>query len=612
MALPSTDDFPCPDNQTPGAGNTSVMELSGEVGHYVITGKLGQGGMGEVYKAWHVRLQREVAIKFLLPTVGSGSFGVQRFLQEMAALGQLDHPHIVRATDAGEWQGRHYLVMEFLDGLNVNSLIKTTGPVSLANACAIVGQAASGLQYVYERGQVHRDLKPSNLFCTRTGVVKILDLGLVRLQGDGPESVLTRPGEVMGTYDYMAPEQARDAHAVDIRADLYSLGCTFYFVLTGRPPFAGLAAPTKLLAHAQQPPPSMAASRPDVPAALLAIVERLLAKQPADRFPTPAALIAGLQPWVDGADLRQLCSAIPPLGKPPPTTPPQQVVPVQELPTKQASPAPGPAPTRSWRLRATILAGVLFLLVGTVLAVWNFWDTTAVDNCVPEKPGTLVPGTSSLATKPGTASPTSAGSSVLEPGKWHPLLTQAPLLLQKPTKRHGFEQEKGEFWWETTDICLAQLGETLARDFDLEAEFHRSAPPAAHMGFFWGYHKAPDGAGKECYRYQVVSVRTLPSVQNLDARVEWNIYRLEKSPPAVAAKTMGSSDSPFLTFPTFRLTVQVRNDRLQGVQLNGKDVLKVSEKREIDVSGQGAFGLYGRLGAATVMQAKMLIHEQEK
>ncbi|MEJ7595713.1 MAG: serine/threonine-protein kinase, partial [Planctomycetaceae bacterium] len=216
---------------------------------YQIVAKLGEGGMGTIYKAVHQRLKKVVALK-VLPTSRIGDpAAVARFEREMEVLGQLNHPHIVQAFDAGEHEGQHYLVMEYVEGRNLSDIVRRCSPLSIADACLLISQAAAGLQYAHENGFVHRDIKPSNLMLATTGmksgpsvIVKILDLGLARALDQRPDAAapnaeLTTTGQVMGTLDYMAPEQGGDAHQVDIRADIYSLGATLYKLLTGYSPF---------------------------------------------------------------------------------------------------------------------------------------------------------------------------------------------------------------------------------------------------------------------------------------------------------------------------------------------------------------------------------------
>jgi serine/threonine protein kinase len=287
--------------------------LPKHLGQYQLLEKLGEGGMGAVYRALHMRLKRPVALKVLPAQLLHDERAVARFRREMEAVGKLDHPNIVRASDAGEDAGWHFLVMELVEGVDLAQLSALLGPFPVADACEVARQAASALQYAHEHGLVHRDIKPSNLLMTPAGDVKLLDLGLARLYGEQAVSeVLTATGAVMGTPDYMAPEQSFEPKAVDIRADLYGLGCTLYKLLTGRPPFDGPEYGTlaqKLLAHAQAPVPPIRVRRPEVPEALSAVLDRLLAKRPADRFGTPMEAEATLVSFASGQKLSELYAA---------------------------------------------------------------------------------------------------------------------------------------------------------------------------------------------------------------------------------------------------------------------------------------------------------------
>ncbi|MEX2287437.1 MAG: protein kinase [Planctomycetaceae bacterium] len=298
------------------APNDPLRQLDGvsHVREYEICDLLGEGGMGTVYRAFHSRLKRSVALKILAADRMRNPVAVERFEREMELVGRLDHPNIVRATDAGEFEGTHFLAMEYVAGQDLSRLVRRQGPLPVAVACELIRQAALGLQHAHEHGLVHRDIKPSNLMLTDGGIVKILDLGLARLHSETPvANDLTNPGELMGTVDYMAPEQATDTHNVDIRADLYSLGCTLYQLLAGEAPFSGSQYPStylKVKAHAEQPPPPIAARCPDVPEQLVNVLKRLLAKDPADRYATPAELVAALQPFGCAEDLTRFAYAI--------------------------------------------------------------------------------------------------------------------------------------------------------------------------------------------------------------------------------------------------------------------------------------------------------------
>jgi serine/threonine protein kinase len=286
------------------------------LGSYVLREQLGQGGMGAVFKARNWKLHKTVAVKLIRKERLAHPDAVKRFRREIQAAAQLNHRHIVHAYDADEVKGTTFLVMEFVeDAVDLDALVKNQGPLSVATACSYVHQAALGLQHAHEHGLVHRDIKPHNLLVVHgqravgskarpttphdpLPTLKILDMGLARWSsGDGPESSLTLTTEsaVMGTPDYIAPEQARASHNVDIRADLYSLGATWYFLLAGRVLFPGGTLTEKLLRHQMDEPRPIARLRPDVPAELAAVIHKLLAKRAEDRFQTPGELAALLE-----------------------------------------------------------------------------------------------------------------------------------------------------------------------------------------------------------------------------------------------------------------------------------------------------------------------------
>lgn len=323
------------------------------LGPYVLLERIGEGGMGQVYKSRQKMLNRVIALKVIRKECLENPRAVARFMREIRAAGQLSHPHIVRAYDADQVNGVYYIAMEYIDGIDLAHLVKKNGPLPVAQACEYIRQAALGLQHAHERGLVHRDIKPANLLMTKAvpsdrrrssgmiprpnldakksgltprldmqqyqwGLIKILDMGLVRCTDPftGRSAThLTQVGSVMGTPEFIAPEQARDSHASDIRSDIYSLGCTLYYLLTGQPPFPHGTLTEKLLQHQIDEPESVAvvrrhrfatqklpegAPRPTegdahIPAVIVKLVHRLLAKRPEDRFETPLDLANELQ-----------------------------------------------------------------------------------------------------------------------------------------------------------------------------------------------------------------------------------------------------------------------------------------------------------------------------
>ena len=297
------------DPVTAPVAEPSLSEL-GRLGEYELLAKLGVGGMGTVYKARQTRLGKIVALKVLASERTRDPRAVARFENEMKAVGQLSHSNIVQAYDARDIDGTTVLVMEYVDGVDLSKLVQRAGPLPIADACELVRQTAIGLQYIHENHLVHRDIKPSNLMLTPQGQVKILDLGLALLGSEQtPGKEVTSNGLAMGTPDYIAPEQADDSHRVNIRADIYSLGCTFYHLLTGRAPFSGPNYKTplnKVVGHARDTVPTAKTLRASVPDELSRIVERMMAKNPAARFATPAEAAAALAPFAAGCDLAGL------------------------------------------------------------------------------------------------------------------------------------------------------------------------------------------------------------------------------------------------------------------------------------------------------------------
>lgn len=414
------------------------------LGPFVLLERIGEGGMGQVYKARQRLLNRVVALKVIRKECLNNPKVVLRFQREIRAAGQLSHPHIVRAFDADQVNGTYYIALEFIDGVDLARLVADNGPLRVDQACEYIRQAALGLQHAYERGLVHRDLKPANLLVTRGiasdrrrssglilrpapyraspplaegaeslapqrqsgmlkrfepalhypfGVVKILDMGLARCTDAFPNQAsthLTQIGAVMGTPEFIAPEQARDPHNSDIRADLYSLGCTLYFLLTGQPPFPHGTITEKLLQHQFNEPVPVEVARRDglaawakskgrpaaaepmmhVPAAVVRLLRRLLEKDPDRRVQTPLELASELQTIVqklaDGALQRE-----------------EALERTAEMPALAAAAAPSsghsiihrtpPVPAGSFGARfalvSALLGGLVCIICATVLAV---------------------------------------------------------------------------------------------------------------------------------------------------------------------------------------------------------------------------------------------------
>ncbi len=267
-----------------------------KIGNYDLLEKLGTGGTGTVFKAMHRKMKRVVALKVLARNLCKDKSFVQRFQREIETLAQFSHPNIVMAYDADEAKVGHYLVMEFVAGHDLASVVQKRGVMGVAEAVGCILQAARGLAYVHSRKMIHRDMKPANLLRDAEGVVKVTDLGLARTgRGSLVSNSLTQAGGVLGTVDYMPPEQALDSTNLDHRSDIYSLGATLYYLLIGGPPYPGQTMIETILKHREAPIPSLMAARPDVPPALDELFQRMLAKTIEDRVQTMSEVVCSLE-----------------------------------------------------------------------------------------------------------------------------------------------------------------------------------------------------------------------------------------------------------------------------------------------------------------------------
>ena len=356
----------------------NVAPAPGEViGDYEILERIG-GNMALVYKARHRLLNKVRVLKLVPADCMADAARLARFDREMRVLGQLEHPNLVTAVDArtvGEW---HLVAMELIDGVDLQRLVKDNGPLSVADGCEVARQAALGLDYAHQHGLIHRDIKPSNLMLTRAGVVKVIDMGLA-LTRDDSTGHLTQTGLVLGTMSYCAPEQFRDASHVDIRADIYSLGCTLYHLIVGKSPYWQRKTFAEIVqAHLHEPFPNLTEARPDAPTELEAVLTRMTAKDPNGRFSTPREVVDALEPFARGAELTPLVPVKteqdPPhragSSKPSPTPFPQ--------PAASQSQSPSARWPRIAALLALLLgAGALFLVIFRHAPVVVFIDTTS-------------------------------------------------------------------------------------------------------------------------------------------------------------------------------------------------------------------------------------------
>ena len=279
------------------AGRTSGYRVD----RYTLLDLIGQGGMGRVYLARDTRLNRRVALKILSPERVNNPRAIARFQREARVGAQLEHENLVRIYDFGEANGRYYLVMEYIEGKTIGTMISEQGAVSLAITARLVRQIALGLEHAHRKGLIHRDVNPYNVLVTRDGIAKLADLGLAIDLMD--EERVTREGATVGTFDYVAPEQARQSHAADIRSDIYSLGCTFYHMSTGQVPFPSPSLPEKLFAHQALEPVPIEQLIPRMPEQLSEVVRRMMRKSPDERYAAPVEVAVALEPYIDESAL---------------------------------------------------------------------------------------------------------------------------------------------------------------------------------------------------------------------------------------------------------------------------------------------------------------------
>jgi hypothetical protein len=445
-------------------------ELAGHP-RYRILRELGRGGMGVVYHAEQTMMDRQVAIKVISGSLLASADALERFRREVRAAARLVHPNIVVAYDAEQAGDLHMLVMEFVPGQTLAQVLQQKGTLPVALACHYVRQAALGLQHAFEQGMVHRDIKPQNLMLTPKGQVKVLDFGLAKLASErGGGQGLTAVNAYMGTPEYSAPEQAADARDADIRADLYSLGCTLYCLLAGRPPFQGGTAVQTILAHLDQAPRPLPEVRPEVPAGLWAIVARLLAKDKAQRYQKPVEVAQALAPFCKPRSKVAASPAVP-VGVPPSeqvTTLPRDTGPLPVVaktsPQVAAAPVPGSRHGRSWWVLGCLVTVVAVLglaggLVGGLLLRASPSPAAVILEIDPPDAAVFVDGQKT----------TSAA-------------TQEPLRLDLPAGTHDLRVEKEGFATSTRQVTL-EAGKTERLQVRLETDrVGGSAAPARPAG----------------------------------------------------------------------------------------------------------------------------------
>ena len=344
------------------------------IDNYELIRKLGGGGMGDVYLARHHKFRaRYYAVKLLRPDLVS-SEAMSRFEHEIDVAGQFQHPNIVFAFDAGRYDNSPYLVMEFVQGCDLQVLINDHGQLPIENACELIYQAVIGLGYAFSKtGLTHRDIKPANLMLAVDHKVKVLDLGLARLRDQSHSMGLTQEGQLLGTPDYMAPEQWSESSNVDTRADIYSMGCTLFALLTSKPPFfssSKSSVAAKMSAHILDPVPDIRSIREEVPHELAAIIKKCLSKEPQNRYQTPEELADAIKPFAENADLtvyNVISESISP----------ESFVPTKPVALDDSIRKVGPSGSAANGRFAAVTGIVAIALIAAALTVaWQFWPTT--------------------------------------------------------------------------------------------------------------------------------------------------------------------------------------------------------------------------------------------
>lgn len=432
------------------------------LGPYTLVSKIGKGGMGCVYLARHVRLGKLVALKTLPPWNRANASAIARFEQEMAAIGKLRHPNIISATDAGNDKGCHYLVMEYIRGNDLARLLRERSPLGISDVCEMGRQVALALACLQEHSLVHRDIKPSNLLLGEDGVLRVLDFGLAGFRTSSQdEDHLTASGFVMGTGDFIAPEQTIDSHKVDTRADIYSLGCTLYALFAGKPPFSGPSFDNfykKVQAHQSEPIPPLRKHRPEMPDELLALIDRMLVKDPKDRIASPGEVASILLTFTQGYQLEQLVgeqvedSRIEEMistedpGRPTPRNEPAPRLPSHDEPVLAPTPSQPMRKKRRWLVACGVAVAIAASLIG--------WGAL----------GGFV-----LAPKPD---PEGEKPVVFEPGVWYPLLVKPPIEILWPDKEPNairfHDPDRRLFSIISSSQAIFELANVEALGFDLE------------------------------------------------------------------------------------------------------------------------------------------------
>lgn len=605
------------------------MGLPGQLGPYELLSHIGDGGMGSVLQARHVHLKRVVALKILAPRRSSNPQLVKRFYVEMEAVGKLDHPHVVRALDAGEAEGFHYLAMEYVHGVDLSLIQNHVGRLSIADACEVIRQAALGLDGIERHGLVHRDIKPSNLILSNQGVVKILDLGLARLaEADSGKTELTTSYQMLGTVDYMPPEQISKSHPIDIRSDLYSLGCTLYKLLTGSAPFTGPKYDTpdrKLYAHCNETPRPISVFRPDLPTVVVDMVDRLLTKSPDQRYASPAEVARRLAPLTKGARLKALLTAC---GTAPIIDDRAEAdsVPLSLATTSTLAAPKTPGQPRELRAPVALSRRKMWVLCAAVLVAaivgpWAFFAMT--DNRGGGPTGALF--TEAGVTDPETAHPPADSVPLTldmsPPLRWRLLLDEEPKEICWPRgdgiSNWIYDKDLQQLTMHCNNVGVIQFGTCQQENYQFQVGIHQSRW-VGNVGLFWGLHDDVYGE-HPCVRYQFLDFRSDPrdpveSGFNISRGI-MNVILSQDGPPRYVSSAIASAE---VSAPREEqiLDVVIRDSALSRVRLNGAalpDLLELhTDRPPVAADSRGGFGVNIGMSSCVVRNARFMILDRSQ
>ena len=489
--------------------HSAEFDLPFQMAEYSLRERIGQGANGAVFLAHHRKLDRDVVVKVLRQFQTDRDDRIERFHREMRAIGSLDHPNIARATDAGEFEDFLYLVMEHVPGVDVSSVLRQMGRMPECVGCEIARQVAMGLEYINRNQLVHRDIKPSNLLLTSAGQIKVLDLGLVAIGSDTSGSEASDSPHPRGTADYMSPEQWQDFDKVDIRADLYGLGCTLFKLLIGRAPFQfrrGSAA--KRQGHLEEPVDAVRQLRPDLSRAVEVIIERLLSKDAAERFQTPTELIAALQPLC--GDLSHITREIPALSK---------------IHVNSATSGFSSISAEKWTSRLTRRTLISLGAAAAGYWLWRKWlptpptvDTTTWRSLSPALPERLVP--SLMANHIVGIDVEPPQMRIEEQGRWHqPGRRDGDAVDWNPAKQKVTVLPLGD------DIVLANLGHPVVAPFSLKVRIVEDRW-THDAGVFFGF-RSNRTAKINFHQFHSIEF-VVPTEDESRFRILWSSYEVQQ------------------------------------------------------------------------------------